>query len=197
MFSLNVPLPPAVDRLANDRHPDLVAFDRIRERHTLVCKRFESAVLDDGGGFNGGSGFNGGGGVRGGDRDPGRARDRAVTRLRERLRPVLAGTDPLDLSITGIGYFEEPARGPGPVVYLRVDGDDLVRLHRRLCRAFEPVSGIEGEAYVPHVTLARGGPVDRAQALAESEIDRIDWRARSLTIYDPDFREPAGTVSLE
>ncbi|QHS18200.1 2'-5' RNA ligase family protein [Halopenitus persicus] len=192
MFSLNVPLPPAVDRLANDRHPDLVAFDRVRERHTLVCKRFGSGDLEDVGG-----GLDGGGGGYGGDPDRGRRRDRAVTRLRERLRPVIAGTDPLDLSITGIDYFEEPARGPGPVVYLRVESDDLDRLHRRLCRAFDPVPGIEGEAYVPHVTLARGGPVDRAEALAESEIDRIEWRARSLTIYDPDFREPAGTVSLE
>ncbi|SEH50736.1 2'-5' RNA ligase superfamily protein [Halopenitus malekzadehii] len=185
MFSLNVPLPPAVDRLANDRHPDLVAFDRIRERHTLVCKRLGS---DD---------IRSGGGGRDGGRDPGRSRDRAVTRLRERLRPVLTGTDPLDLSITGIGYFEVPVQGPGPVVYLRVESDDLDRVHRRLCGAFDPVTGIEGEEYVPHVTLARGGSIERAQAIADSEMDPIEWRARSLTIYDAEFREPAGTVSLE
>ncbi len=42
MYSLNVPVPPAVERLAAELHPQLVPFDRIRDRHTLVCKRFEA-----------------------------------------------------------------------------------------------------------------------------------------------------------
>ncbi|MFC6772455.1 2'-5' RNA ligase family protein, partial [Halorubrum pallidum] len=40
MFSLNVPLPPAVSRIARDLHPKFSGFDRVRDRHTLVCKRF-------------------------------------------------------------------------------------------------------------------------------------------------------------
>jgi len=40
MFSLNVPLAPAVDRLAADLQSKLSGFDRVRDRHTLVCKRF-------------------------------------------------------------------------------------------------------------------------------------------------------------
>jgi 2'-5' RNA ligase len=39
--SLNVPVPGRVRRLAADLHPELVAFDWVRERHGLLCKRFE------------------------------------------------------------------------------------------------------------------------------------------------------------
>ncbi|MFC7205062.1 2'-5' RNA ligase family protein [Haloferax namakaokahaiae] len=43
MYSLNVPVPGQVSRLASDLFPYLTAFDRIRDRHTLVCKRFEDS----------------------------------------------------------------------------------------------------------------------------------------------------------
>lgn len=46
MYSLNVPAPGRLERLAADLHPRLAGFERIRERHSLVLKRFES---DDGG----------------------------------------------------------------------------------------------------------------------------------------------------
>lgn len=41
MDSLNLPVPGRVRRLADERRPALVAFDRIREEHSVVCKRFE------------------------------------------------------------------------------------------------------------------------------------------------------------
>lgn len=44
MDSLNVPVPGAVRRVAADLAPALAPFDRIRERPSLVCKRFESRV---------------------------------------------------------------------------------------------------------------------------------------------------------
>jgi len=37
--SLNAPVPPRVRRLAADLHPELTAFDRVRERHSLLVKR--------------------------------------------------------------------------------------------------------------------------------------------------------------
>ena len=46
MYSLNVPVPGAVARVAADLHPKLVAFDRVRDRHTLVVKRFEEDDRD-------------------------------------------------------------------------------------------------------------------------------------------------------
>ncbi|MGM0590976.1 MAG: 2'-5' RNA ligase family protein [Halobacteriota archaeon] len=45
MYSLNVPVPGRIERLASDLFPRLTAFDRVRDRHTLVCKRFEAESL--------------------------------------------------------------------------------------------------------------------------------------------------------
>lgn len=176
MFSLNVPLPPAVDRLASDLHPRLVPFDRVRERHTLVCKRVGLGDLPV----------------------PGRAphKDHALAALREELRPLLAGTAPLDLRIAELDAFERPAQGPGPVVYLAVESDDLRRLHRRLCGAFDPVDDIEGDDYVPHVTLARGGDPDAVERLLAADVEPVTWTADELEVYDPEFREVAATVPL-
>lgn len=39
MFSINAPVPGRVARLAADLYPDLVAFDAVRERHSLLVKR--------------------------------------------------------------------------------------------------------------------------------------------------------------
>lgn len=42
MYSLNVPVPGDVSRLASAHYPELSAFDRVRERHSLTLKRFEA-----------------------------------------------------------------------------------------------------------------------------------------------------------
>ncbi|WP_434521000.1 2'-5' RNA ligase family protein [Halorubrum sp. AS12] len=188
MFSLNVPLPPAVERLAADLHPKLTGFDRVRDRHTLVCKRF------------------GVGDVRSGDREEGEGtgerdpppRQEALDRLRERLRRPLRGTDPFEVSVTGIEVFDAPQSGSRPVVYLAVESDELVRLHRRLCEAFGAVEGIEGNEYVPHITLARGGnPEPGAVAdLVDAEFDPIRWRVHAIDVWDPEYREVAASVDL-
>ena len=179
MFSLNVPLPPAVNRLAADLHPKLAGFDRVRERHTLVAKRFGVDDVP---------------GTRSGRRTD--SKDVALAGLREELRPFLAGTDPFRVAVTGIDAFDRPARGPAPVIYLAVESDPLVRIHRRLCSAFDPVDGIEGDAYVPHVTLARGGPPDAVEALVDTSIEPIEWRVHEFELYDPEFREVAGRMNL-
>lgn len=46
MYSLNVPVPGSVRAVAADLAPRLLGFDRVRDRHSLVVKRFESARLD-------------------------------------------------------------------------------------------------------------------------------------------------------
>ncbi len=186
MFSLNVPLPPAVDRLAVDLHPKLRGFDRVRERHTLVAKRFG---VDDVPGARSGRRPDSDGHGAG-------SKDVALARLREELHPLLAGTDPFDAAITRIDAFDRPARGPDPVVYLAVESDALARIHRRLCAAFDPVDGIEGDAYVPHVTLARGGSSEAVASLVDVPIDPIEWRVHELELYDSEFREVAGRMAL-
>jgi len=176
VFSLNVPLPPAIDALAAALAPRLVPFESVRDRHGLVCKRFGSGDV-------------------GGETD----RSRALFRLRERLRPRLAGVGPFDVRATGIGAFLDPPTGPAPVVYLRIESPGLCALHDRLCRAFDPVPGIEGDDYVPHVTLARGGDraADAARSLAGTDVDAVGWRVGALDVYDPSARAVAATIRLD
>lgn len=177
MFSLNVPLPPDLDRLIDDLHPKLQGFDRVRDRHTLVAKRFGVDDVADDAGWS-------------------PPKHVALASLRDDLVPLLAGTGPFDASITAIDVFEAPTQGPGPVVYLAVESDPLVRLHHRLCAAFDPVEGIEGDEYVPHVTLARSGTRDALDDVVHTDIDPIEWRVHELALYDPEFREVAGRIEL-
>jgi 2'-5' RNA ligase len=172
VFSLNVPVPGQVARLASELHPELTRFERIRERHSLLAKRFDTALDDDAD---------------------------SLPRLRERLRPLLRSHDAgsLDLRVTGLDYFETPPRGPGPVVYLVVESADLDALHRRLCESFGTVEGMEGEEYDPHVTLARGGRIADATDLIErTSIEPVAWTTEELRIRDSRYREDAARIRL-
>lgn len=163
MYSVNVPVPGAVQRLAAELHPRLTTFETIRERHTLVAKRLG---------------------------------DDSLARLRERLRSPLAAVSPFDARVTGIDFFETPTKGTGPVVYLAVESPGLLALHDRLCEAFAPLDGLEGDDYVPHVTLARGGSVADAETLTALDIDPVTWRVSNLDLWSAEFRESAATLRL-
>ena len=189
MFSLNVPLPPSVRRLARDLHPKPSGFDRVRERHTLVCKRFG---VDDVPGAGRGS-------ESGGEPNASNPlKPDALAALRDDLYPLLAGIDPFDVAVTGIDTFDAPASGSRPVVYLAVESDGLLRLHRRLCATYGAIEGIEGDAFVPHITLARGGNPEPGVVadLVADEFEPIRWRVHALDLYDPEFREVAATIDL-
>ncbi|MFD1570883.1 2'-5' RNA ligase family protein [Halorubrum laminariae] len=197
MFSLNVPIPLAVGRLASDLHPKLSGFDRVRDRHTLVCKRFGVADVAERTDENVTVGPDADpAGVEADDARP--PRPVALDRLRERLRRPLAGTSPFRVAVTGVDTFDAPASGARPVVYLTIESDGLVRLHRRLCAVFGPIEGIEGDDYVPHVTLARGGNPDPGVVadLLASEFEPIRWRVHALDVWDPEVREVAATMDL-
>lgn len=163
MYSLNVPVPGGVQRLAAELHPRLTAFDTVRERHTLVVKRLG---------------------------------DDSLARLRERLRPLLRDEPAFEARVTGVDFFERPTKGTGPVVYLAVESPGLVALHDRLCEAFDPIDGLEGDDYVPHVTLARGGSIADAEALADLDVDSVSWTVSALDLWSAEFREPAATLRL-
>ncbi|WP_227353277.1 2'-5' RNA ligase family protein [Haladaptatus salinisoli] len=164
MYSLNVPVPGEVARLAEELRPSLHRFDAVRDRHTLVVKRF-------------------------GERDN-------YDRLEMQVRTALVGTPAFEARITEIDYFERPARGDGPVVYLGVESPGLREIHRELVVEFDRIEGIEGEDYVPHVTLARGGSLDAARRLAERDVDPITWNVNRLHLWDATYEEPAATLSL-
>lgn len=163
MYSLNARVPPVVSRLASDLHPRLTPFDRLRSRHTLVAKRFET--------------------------------DR-FARLRERLRGTLRGTPAFEARITGIDYFETPPRGSSPVVYLAVESPGLRELHETLVAEFGAIDELEGEEYVPHVTLARGGSVADAERLVEAGVEPVTWTVSQVQVWDAQHREAAARISL-
>ncbi len=164
---MNLRVPPAVERLADRLHPKLTPFERVRERHTLVVKRIEADTWQ-----------RGGGGVR------------------ERLRRVLDETRPFPVRIDGVDYFADPPDGRGPVVYLSVESEGIRQLHRRLCREFPVVDALEGENYVPHVTLARGGSVADAERVADTEIDPVEWTAERALTWDREHREAVDRFRL-
>lgn len=164
MFSLNVPVPGDIARLAEELRPSLYGFDKVRDRRTLVVKRFGN--------------------------------DESYDRLEMRVRTVLVGTPAFEAKVSDIDYFETPTRGAGPVVYLGVESPGLQRLHDELTEEFGTIEGLEGEDYVPHVTLARGGDVETARQLAQRDIDSISWSVTELHLWDAKYEETAARLSL-
>jgi hypothetical protein len=180
MFSVNVPLPSHVSRLATSLHADLMSFDSRRERQTLVLKRFEADTT---------SGYS-----------KQTSTDISLPVLREQLRPILTSTatpNQIELSVTGIDFFENPPGGTAPVVYLVVESQSLMTLHTQLCKSFDTIRDLEGSNYIPHITLARGGDIaDATQFIEYQSIDPITWTVSSLHIWDSRYRENAATISL-
>ncbi len=165
-ISLNVPVPGRVKRLASDLEPDLYTFERVRRTHTLGVKRL-------------------------GDRTP-----TEYARLVPQVRRAIAGTPPFEIRVTGIETFEEPTHGDVPVVYLAVESSELRALNRRLCEVSETIAGIDGDAYDPHITLARGGSKKDRDRLRAREIDPITWTVTELVLWDAIYKEVATRFSL-
>lgn len=167
MYSLNVPVPTRVARLASDLAREVPgARARARDEHSLLVKRLGAADRQEAG------------------------------RLPSRVREAIAGTPAFEVAVDGVGVFEEPETGTGPVVYLAVESPELVALHGRMCEAFEPVAHLEGEAYVPHVTVARGGDLDSARRLAGRGVDRQSFEVTELVVWDADRSLPTTRFSL-
>lgn len=169
VFSLNVRVPGKVSRLADELHPTLVGFDRVREQHTLLCKRL-------------------------GDPEP-----EEYPIIEGWVRRALSGLGPFAVRVDGLGYFTDPPAGPAPVVYLSVESPGLVAAHERLCEApeaSEPTEDLEGAEYVPHVTLARGGTLEDADALVERDIDPVEWTVNELVFWNRSHGGEAGRIRL-
>lgn len=167
MYSLNVPVPGEVARLAADLARELPAAQaRARGEHTLVVKRLGTG---DAGSYHA---------------------------VEARAREVLRGQPAFAARVVGVDLFEEATTGSSPVVYLAVESPGLLALHERLCEAFDPVPDIEGEDYTPHVTVARGGSLEGARRLSEREIDPVEWTVDALAFLDAERGHEAGRVSL-
>jgi 2'-5' RNA ligase len=113
--------------------------------------------------------------------------------LARRVREALSGTEPFEARISRIELFRDPPVGRGPVAYLRVDSEPLLEIHRKLCAVSDPVEGLEGDEYDPHVTIARGGDAGR---LAGRTVDRRTWRIESLSLWSAEYNEVIERISL-
>lgn len=166
MYSLNVPVPGRVRRLASDLHPHLVAFDSRPSDHTLLAKRLDATTPSD------------------------------RHRVQRQVRDALDGLPPFAVRVDAVDYFENPTSGTGPVVYLTVDSPGLHEAHDRLADALGSIDGLGGDDYVPHVTLARDGPIDAAERAASVDVDPVEWTVERLQFYDAHLAEPAGEIRL-
>jgi len=117
----------------------------------------------------------------------------AAARLSARAREVVTDQPPIAARIDGLAIFEDPPAGPAPVVALGVESPGLNELHERLCAAFDPIEGIESEAYRPHVTVARG-PALHGQLPSIDAAHR--WSIESLQFYDANRHLRAGRIDL-
>lgn len=166
MYSLNAPVPSAVAALADDLARDLVDAQS-RVRGSHTL--VVKRLIDD---------------------------DLGYAHLEARARDALAGTAACEARVADVEVFETVPSGTAPVVFLRVESPGLEALHDQLCEAFDPVSGIEGEDFVPHVTIARGGRIESARTLAETEIDPVEWVVDELVFWDAEREQPATRVTL-
>ncbi len=119
-----------------------------------------------------------------------------VHQLQHRAHRALEGAPAVEAAITGIEYFADPPLGSAPVVYLAVESPGLEQIHETLRAEFGTVDGLEGEDYVPHVTLARGGDLETAKRLAERDLEPITWTVSELEFWDGQYRLPVSRVSL-
>ena len=166
MYSVNVPVPGRVRRLASDLHPHLVAFAQYPSDHTLLVKRLDASTPSE------------------------------RHRVQRRVRDALRGLPPFAVRVTGIDYFETPTSGTSPVVYLAVESPGLREAHDRLVDELGSMPGLGGDDYVPHVTLARDGPLDAADAAASVDVDPVEGTVERLEFYDAHLEEPAGEIRL-
>jgi 2'-5' RNA ligase len=98
--------------------------------------------------------------------------------------------------VTEIDTFEDAVTGSSPVVYLTVESTGLEELHSRLSERFDPLPNLEGDAYTPHVTIARGGSRERAHEVSDMEVDPVEWTVTTLQFRDAKRSQAVSTVSL-
>ncbi len=167
MYSLNVPVPGEIAKRAGEIARELPeAHHRPRGAHTLGVKRLVSDT------------------------------DESYSRLETKTREELSGQPAFEVRLTSIEYFPNAPTGSSPVVYFAIESPELERLHRQLTTVFEPLDEIEGDGYSPHVTIARGGSLERAKRVTSRDIEPVTWTVDRLIFWDSERCQPVSTVSL-
>ncbi|MFB6111144.1 MAG: 2'-5' RNA ligase family protein [Halobacteriaceae archaeon] len=119
---------------------------------------------------------------------------RAATR--KRVRRVLEGQPAFEARTAGVETFEDPPNGVAPVVYLAIESPGLIALHERLCETIPPVPELEGDEYVPHVTIGRAPDPALVEKVRARSPEPVSWTVSHLDFWDPRYRESIGSVAL-
>ncbi len=168
VFSLNVPVPPAISRELESRRPLLAGAANVRDRRTLVVKRLPASDWDE------------------------------FVAVEREVRRALADWPRFGVATAGLGCFRSPPAGSAPVVYLAIESPGLQRLHEHLVDILEMVPGIEGPDYVPHITLARGdGALTVLEQLREIGIADHEWEVDRLTFWNSRRQASIGDLHLQ
>lgn len=115
---------------------------------------------------------------------------------RKRVRRALRDQPPFAVRLAGVGCFEDPASGDAPVAYLAIESPALVGLHEELCDVIEPIPGLEGAAYVPHITIGRVPSSTAIERLETRAPEPETWSVSELVFWDARHEETVGHVSL-
>lgn len=167
MYSVNVPVPPELGRIAADLAAELERFDRVIRDRTLLVKRL------------------------------GRRRTRDLDDLWSTVADVLGDWGPIEARTAGIDVFTDPPSGGGPVIYLAVESPGLEAVHAELAAAVGVVNpAVEGDRYVPHVTLARGGNRAAIPAVTGRTVPTLTWTVESVELFDARHRQVVRTLPL-
>lgn len=116
---------------------------------------------------------------------------RAASWAREAV--ASAAPRPFEARVTRVAQFTEPPSGAAPVVYLAVESPAMLRLHEQLLETVPAVAAVEGEAYVPHVTIARGGKTVESVL---GPVAPVRWTVTELVVWDGTHGEPIQTIAL-
>lgn len=167
MYSLNVEAPPAAYKIQSDYADILERFEVQRETLTLLLKRFGPRSLAD------------------------------LSTLEDSIEDVLRSWGPIQARIDRFDVFADPISDTGPVIYLSVESPGVNALHRELVGAFGVADDrLEGDAYTPHITLARRGDRTDIAALTGTTLEPIDWTIETVQLWDATYDESITTYSL-
>ncbi len=115
--------------------------------------------------------------------------------IESEIKFLLENVEPFTVEIGNLEMFEVADRGTSPVLYIEVKSIGMKLIHETLVSVFGCVKGVEGENYIPHITIARGSGV--------KNIDFSDfsgptwWTAKTLEFWDGDKRKKKNQVMLD
>ena len=106
----------------------------------------------------------------------------------------LESVEPFGIEIENLERFDVAEKGSSPVLYLEVKSPEVKALHETLVDVFGSVEGVEGENYIPHITIARGGSGDYTEFSGLS--CDTGWTVEMLEFWDRGERKKRSKIIL-